>query len=170
MTFTQNELKGTLWIFVACLKHVKASVEGGFAQLQVRGFGKSSTSVKKIKVGDVIAYYAPKKDLHKNSERVQEFVALGRVTREAYSIHRDDKNYSPFKLDVKYYRRAEPASIHNLLDRLDLTRNIGPNWGMALRRSKIKASRNDLRTIRDAMKVSKLKQRLRATSFRQADI
>jgi hypothetical protein len=138
----------TYWIGVAAREHVRAGVEGGFAQL---GHGKMS-AIGALRKGDWIVYYSPRTSLE-DGEKVQAFTSVGRVTSdEPYQV--DMRNgLKPYRVDVDYVDSAREAGIRTLLDQLELTRHLGNGWGIALRRSKIKISAVDFETIAQAMGV-----------------
>lgn len=139
----------TFWIGVACADHVRAGVEGGFAQL---GHGKH-VAVKTLRRGDWIAYYSPTSKMG-GGETIQAFTSIGRVTSdEAYQVEQG-RDFHPWRVDVAYEAKAEAAPIRPMLEQLDLTRAKGSRWRMAVRGSKAKASDADLRTIAKAMGVA----------------
>lgn len=138
----------TFWMGVASADHARAGRDGGFAQL---GHGKH-TAVKSLKRGDWIVYYSPKERLGQG-DAVQAFTTIGRVTSdEPYQVNQG-KNFAPFRVDVDYVKDAKFASIAPLLNKLDLTKDRGGNWGIAMRGSKSKLSASDMRTIALAMNV-----------------
>lgn len=138
----------TFWMGVASADHARAGRDGGFAQL---GHGKH-TAVKSLKRGDWIVYYSPKERLGQG-DAVQAFTTISRVTSdEPYQVNQG-KNFAPFRVDVDYVKDAKFASFTPLLNKLDLTKDRGAHWGIAMRRSKSKLSASDMRTIALAMNV-----------------
>ena len=136
------------WIGVAVAAHVRAAVNGGFAQL---GHGRHA-SVKALELDDWIVFYSPRENLDGN-EPVQAFTALGRVTsREPYlSDQVMTGGDRAWRVDVEYEEEAQPTSVRPLLDRLSMTRERGRHWGMAFRQSRVQATEEDLRIIAEAM-------------------
>ena len=136
----------TCWMGVACAEHARAGRDGGFAQL---GHGKHA-AVKSLKRGDWIVYYSPREGMGEG-EAVQAFTTIGRVTSdEPYQVEQS-AGFAPFRVDVDYMPDARPAPIKSLLDRLELTRERGSNWGIVMRGSKRKLSEHDMRVIAKAM-------------------
>ena len=134
------------WMGVACAEHTRAGRDGGFAQL---GHGKHA-AVKSLKRGDWIVYYSPREGMGEG-EAVQAFTTIGRVTSdEPYQVEQS-AGFAPFRVDVDYVSKAKPAPIKSLLDRLELTRERGSNWGIVMRGSKRKLSEHDMRMIAKAM-------------------
>lgn len=139
----------TFWIGVACSDHVRAGVEGGFAQL---GHGKH-VAVKNLERGDWIAYYSPTTKMD-GGDAVQAFTSIGQIVSDkAYHVEQGE-DFRPWRVDVAYETCAYPAPIPPLLEDLDLTRGKGSKWGMALRTSKAKGTDADLQTIAQAMDVT----------------
>ena len=134
------------WMGVACAEHTRAGRDGGFAQL---GHGKHA-AVKSLKRGDWIVYYSPREGMG-DGDVVQSFTTIGRVTSdEPYQIEQSAE-FAPFRVDVDYVSNARPAPIKPLLDRLELTKGRGANWGIVMRGSKRKLSEHDMRMIAKAM-------------------
>lgn len=137
------------WIGVASQDHVRAGVEGGFAQL---GHGKHS-AVRLLRKGDWIAYYSPREHMGEG-EPVQAFTAIGRIVSDApYESDMMMADHKAWRVDVEFNRKAEPALIRPILEDLDLTKDRGSKWGMAFRRSKAEVSRADMERIGRAMGV-----------------
>jgi hypothetical protein len=133
------------WLGIATLDHVKVGVEGGFCQL---GHGKAAP-IKRLSAGDWLVYYSPRAALDEG-EPVQAFTALGQVARgEPYAVEQR-KGFEPTRRNVRYRKRARPALIRPLLEKLELTRGKR-NWGMVLRRSLVEISEADFEVIRRAM-------------------
>ena len=134
------------WMGVACAEHTRAGRDGGFAQL---GHGKHA-AVKSLKRGDWIVYYSPREGMG-DGDVVQSFTTIGRVTSdEPYQIEQSAE-FAPFRVDVDYVSNARPAPIKPLLDRLELTKGRGANWGIVMRGSKRKLSEHDMRMTAKAM-------------------
>ena len=138
----------TCWMGVVCAEHARAGRDGGFAQL---GHGKHA-AVKSLKRGDWIVYYSPREGIG-DGDVVQSFTTIGRVTSdEPYQIEQS-AGFAPFRVDVDYASNAKPAPIKPLLDRLELTRERGANWGIVMRGSKRRVSEHDMPVIAKAMAV-----------------
>lgn len=136
------------WIGVAVKDHVITGVKGGFAQL---GHGKES-AVKGLRKGDWIAYYAPRTALD-GGDKVQAFTALGRVTSDTCYQVQVREGFAPFRVNVDYIG-AKDVPIHPLLELLNLTKDRGTGWGMAVRGSKIRTDIHDMALIAQGMGVS----------------
>lgn len=134
------------WIGIASLDHVQKGVEGGFCQL---GHGKAAP-IKRLSPGDWLIYYSPRTALE-GGEPVQAFTAIGEIAKaEPYAVVQG-MGFEPTRRDVRYRKRARPAPIRPLLEKLEITRDK-PNWGMVLRRSLLEISHEDFEIIRGAMK------------------
>lgn len=59
--------------------------------------------------------------------------------------------FKPFRVDVDYVQEAKLAPIAPLLEKLELTKGRGSNWGIVMRRSKSKLSPDDMRVIASEM-------------------
>ena len=130
------------WIGVASYDHVRAGVEGGFAQL---GHSKAS-ALKGLSKGDWIAYYSPRTQLE-GGKKVKAFTSIGQITSPSCYQAEGIGNFHPYRVDVDYQQQVELADIRPLLSTLELTKNRGVQWGLAFRRSKIKVCRGDFKTI-----------------------
>ena len=134
------------WIGVASLAHVKAGIDGGYAQL---GFGKRST-IAPLKSGDWIAFYSPRTEIE-DGNRVQAFTAIGRISSgDIYQVDLG-AGFKPFRLPCKYRKSARDAKVHPLLARLSVTRDDGDHWGVRFRQSRISITRTDMVRIASAM-------------------
>lgn len=134
----------TCWIGVASRDHVKAAIEGGFAQA---GHGKMAP-VKRLKRGDLLLYYSPRERLNAG-EQVQAFTAIGRVEDDEPHRAIQSECFEPFRRKVFYYQ-AQDAAIRPLLQELSLTRDQLA-WGMLFRRGLFKIDEEDFRIIARAM-------------------
>ena len=137
------------WIGVATGDHVKVGEENGFAQL---GHGKES-ALKGLKKDDWIVYYSPRNKLE-GGDTVQAFVSIGKITSDLPYKAEVNSDFKPYRVDVEYEKSADEASIRPLLDKLQLTRERGRNWGLVFRNSKIKADESDFKIIAKAMGVN----------------
>lgn len=137
----------TCWIGVASRDHVKAAIEGGFAQA---GHGKMAP-VKRLKRGDYILYYSPREGLNAG-EQVQAFTAIGQVEDDEPHRAVQSECFEPFRRKVFYFQ-AHDAAIRPLLEELNLTRGRSA-WGMLFRRGLFKIDEGDFRVIARAMSAS----------------
>lgn len=140
------ELNIQYWLGVACSEHAFAGRDMGIAQL---GHGKH-IAVKNLHKGDWIIYYSPKTKLA-GGEKGQSFTTIGKITSDQAYQTEQSQGFCPWRVDVDYIPTIKPVPIHFLLDELDLTKNRGSNWGMAVRTSKVKLSFHDFQIISQAM-------------------
>lgn len=140
-------MKPNHWIGVAVAEHIHAAVAGGFIQL---GHGKQAP-LKRLSPGDQIVLYATKQSLD-DGTAVNSFVAVGEIDDEEIRQVSQTDCFHPFRRGVTYDVSVNPVSIRPMLSELDLTKERGRHWGMALRQSLVKISENDFRTIIDRMK------------------
>ena len=136
------------WMGVASAQHARAGRDGGFAQL---GHGKH-IAVKSLKKGDWIVYYSPREGMGEG-DAVRAFTTIGRVTSESPYRVEQAMDFNPYRVDVEYLKDAKAALIRPLLDKLQLTRDHGDNWGIVMRGSKRRLEEEDMRQIADAMGV-----------------
>lgn len=130
---------------VAAAEHVERGIAGGFCML---GHGRHEL-VKRLSTGDWIAYYSPRRSLDPKSAEVRAFTAIGMI--ESGEPH--EREMAPQR--TGWYRRvrwlaATPAPVRPLLPNLSFVNDVA-HWGMAFRRSLIKASRDDIALIAEAM-------------------
>ncbi len=135
------------WLGVACADHARMGRDGGFAQL---GHGKHA-AIKALRQGDWIVYYAPTTALG-GGDKVQAFVTIGQVISDAPYLAEQAPGFRPYRVDVEYVP-AQEVPIRPLLGELELTRGLGPKWGMAVRGSKARLTATDMRMIAGAMGV-----------------
>ncbi|MEC7761023.1 MAG: EVE domain-containing protein [Pseudomonadota bacterium] len=137
------------WLGIAVSDHVRRGVDGGFAQL---GHGRME-AISPVKSGDWLVYYAPRERMD-GGDKVQAFVAVGRVLSEAAYQTEQVAGFHPWRVDIDYVSDAKPAPIRPLLEELDLTRGRGRAWGMAVRGSRLALTEADFRRIVRAMGVA----------------
>lgn len=132
------------WIGVAARAHVLKGQAEGFAQL---GHGKMAP-VKRLSIGDWIAYYAPREGMNEGAP-VQAFVAIGQVMGEMYQVEQAP-GFCPYRRDVRYITDAVEAPIRPLLSQLSFIPDER-HWGMPFRRGAFAISRDDFAVIARAM-------------------
>ncbi|MFD2306089.1 EVE domain-containing protein [Enterococcus termitis] len=99
------------WIGVASEDHVKIGKSGGFCQLC---HGKGAP-LNKMREGDWLIYYAPKKSLQ-SKEPCQQFVAIGQILAgEAYPFEMGP-DFIPFRKDVAYVDQVEAVPLKAVAD------------------------------------------------------
>lgn len=143
------------WIGVAARAHVLKGKAEGFAQL---GHGKHAP-VKRLRIGDWIAYYAPRERMGEGAA-VQAFVAIGRVTSEVYQVEQAP-GFCPYRRDVAYVPAAREVPIRPMLDDLSFIPDAR-HWGMVFRRGSFAVPERDFALISTAMGVT-LPQEVRLT-------
>lgn len=95
------------WIGVASLDHVKIGMQQGFCQVC---HGKKAP-LNRMKAGDYLFYYAPKKSFA-GKEQCQQFVAVGEIVSlgDAYQIEMYP-NFFPFRKDVHYIKPINNVTL-----------------------------------------------------------
>lgn len=132
------------WIIVASADHVARGVEGGFVQAC---HGKDAP-LRRIRTGETVIAYSPA-TVFGGKERLQAFTAIGTMReRVPYRVEMS-ATFHAFRSDVEW-RPSRPASIHPLLNRLDLTRGKR-HWGQAFRFGIVRISEADAGIIASAM-------------------
>lgn len=135
------------WIVVASADHVARGVEGGFVQAC---HGKDAP-LRRIRSRETVIAYSPT-TVFGGKERLQAFTAIGTIrAREPYRVQMS-ATFHASRSDVDW-RPSRPASIHPLLDRLELTRDKR-NWGHAFRFGILRISEVDAEIIASAMTAS----------------
>ena len=81
------------------------------------------------------------------------FTTIGRVTSDAPYRIEQAMDFNPYRVDVDYLENAKSAQIGPLLDELELTRELGANWGIVMRGPKRRLGAGDMRKIACAMGV-----------------
>lgn len=132
------------WIGVASRAHVRSGVAGGFCQL---GHGKHEP-VKRLKPGDLIAYYSPRETLQ-DGPPVQAFTAVGEVKEGEPYLAEMSPTFQAYRRDVAWWD-AEEAPIAPLLGRLSFIKDT-TKWGYPFRRGSFTVPREDFAVIAGAM-------------------
>jgi hypothetical protein len=132
------------WIAVACAEHVARGLEFGGMQVC---HGKGAP-LRRLHAGDRVAYYSPTTAMGGRDKR-HAFTAVGIVRDErVYEVDMGG-GFRPFRRDV-LWRPSVEAPIHNLLERLELTRGKR-NWGYAFRYGLLSVLDDDMDAILEAM-------------------
>ena len=132
------------WIAVASVDHLARGKAGGFMQVN---HGKQGP-LKRIKKGDVVAYYSPLK-IYGGAEKLRAFTGLGHITSELPYQGDMGDGFKPFRHDVTWHKSCD-APIEPLLQLLEFTKGK-TNWGYQFRFGLFEISETDLRTIATAM-------------------
>ncbi|MFT4148973.1 MAG: EVE domain-containing protein [Paracoccaceae bacterium] len=132
------------WIAVASADHVVLGRAGGFMQVN---HGKAAP-LRRIAPGDRIAYYSSVQTYGTNTP-LRAFTAIGRVRQGEVYQGVMASGSTAFRRDVDWFD-ANPAPIHPLLDRLELTAGRR-NWGYAFRFGLVRVSEADMDVIAAAM-------------------
>lgn len=135
------------WIGVAARAHVRRGVAGGFCQL---GHGKAAP-VRRLKPGDLIAYYSPTEEL-RGGDKVQAFTAIGRIRPgepyEADALVMADGRPAT-RRDVEWFEAAE-TPIRPLVPALSFIRDK-TRWAAPFRFGVVRVPFADFRLIAAAM-------------------
>ncbi|MGX7244291.1 EVE domain-containing protein [Enterococcus quebecensis] len=99
------------WIGVASKDHVNRGVAGGFCQLC---HGKSAP-LNRMKEGDWLIYYAPKKRF-KSKEPCQQFIALGQILAGDAYLFEMAPDFVPFRKNVAFVKNSEAISLQAVAD------------------------------------------------------
>lgn len=132
------------YIAVASKDHIKNGVEGGFMQAN---HGKS-TSLKKLRTGDWIIFYSPKKYFEKE-DKCQCFTAIGEIEDEELYEGVMSAGFHPFRRNVKFYE-SEEISIIPLIEQLDFILDK-KKWGFSFRFGFLEISEKDFLFIKSKM-------------------
>lgn len=132
------------WIAVASADHVARGRAEGFCQVC---HGKAGP-LRRMRPGDVVIYYAPVRRFG-GRERLQAFVALGRIAEGEVYAGQMGGGFTPHRRDV-IWEPAQEAPIAPLLSRLSFTAGRG-NWGMPFRWGLFEISPADAAVIAQAM-------------------
>ncbi len=137
------------WMGIACSQHAFAGRDGKFAQL---GHGKKS-AISGLKKGDWIVYYSPREEID-GGTLVQAFTTIGQITSDRPYQADQTMGFHPYRVDVNFVLEAELAPIRPLLEKLELTKGRGQNWGIVMRGAKRKLSKPDFQKIALAMRIT----------------
>ena len=132
------------WIAVASADHLARGKAGGFMQVN---HGKQAP-LKRIKKGDVVAYYSPLKT-YGGTEKLRAFTGLGLIASEVPYQGDMGEGFKPFRHDVTWLKTRD-AAIEPLLQHLEFTKGK-TNWGYQFRLGLFEISETDLKTIATAM-------------------
>jgi hypothetical protein len=132
------------WVAVASADHVARGRKGGFIQVS---HGKAAP-LRRIGPGDRVVYYSPVTTMGER-DGLKSFTALGVVKPGDVYLADMGGGFKPFRRDVRW-RRARPAPIEPLLDKLELSAGKR-NWGYQFRFGLLAISQRDFRIIAKAM-------------------
>ena len=138
-------LDSRCWVAVVPKVGVDRCVEGGFAMF---GHGRFDL-MKRTRAGDWLAYYSPRTVL-KVGKEVRAFTAIGRFTaREPYEVEIDDGRVA-WRRDIRFEKKARPADVYPLLDRLSFIKDR-EHWGLFFHRSLFSVGQDDFQLITRSM-------------------
>lgn len=132
------------YIAVASKDHIERGVEGGFMQAN---HGKS-TSLKRLRTGDGIIFYSPKRYFEKD-EKCQCFTAIGEVKDEEVYQGVMSAGFNPFRRNIHFYDSKE-TSIIPLIDELDFIVDK-KRWGFSFRFGFLEILEKDFQFIKSKM-------------------
>lgn len=135
------------WVNTISRGHVCAGVAGGFTQA---GHGKAS-ALKRLSVGDWIAFYSPKTSL-RGGEPLQAFTALGRVADEELYQVEMAPGFVPWRRNLEFVACKE-TPIRPLIDSLSFVKNK-QRWGYVFRFGLFEIPCRDFDVIKSAMRAS----------------
>lgn len=138
------------WIGVASEEHVARGMAGGFCQLC---HGKAQ-ALKRMRQGDWIIYYSPRKKFSPNSSAelkdvCQKFTAIGRVAGDEVYAFEMAPGFIPFRRDVDFLP-AQAIDIRPLIHQLNFIQNKS-RWGYAFRFGHLEISQADFELIASGM-------------------
>ncbi len=145
------------WIGSATRDHVLRGVEGGFCQL---GHGRPE-ALRRMCRGDWIAYYSGR-DSWESGTPCQRFTAIGRIAGEDVYQVTVDKQFHPFRRDVRFCRARE-IEIQPLIPKLSFIKNK-KHWGLPFRRGYLQVSESDFRRVAEEMLGKKFSPAMRCRS------
>ena len=131
-------------ITVASADHAAVGLAQGFVQVS---HGKSAP-LRRIRPGDVVAFYSPVQ-VYGSRDGLQSFTALGRVQPGEPYQGRMDGGFCPFRRDVAWWP-ARPVRIGLLRERLSFTAGK-TNRGAPLRFGLLRVEDADMAIIAAAM-------------------
>jgi hypothetical protein len=134
------------WICVASANHVARGRAEGFCQVN---HGKSAP-LRRMRPGDRVIYYAPVR-VYGGRDRLQAFVAHGRIAEGEVYQGQMGEGFSPFRRDVLWDDVRE-VPIAPMLAHLSFTAGR-VNWGQPFRWGVFEIAEPDARLIAEAMGV-----------------
>ena len=132
------------WIGVACRRHVRLGIAGGFCQL-CHGKGQP---LRKMKKGDWLIYYSPRETLDSPAS-CQQFTAIGELTGDTVYPFAMAPGFTPYRRDVRFLP-AQDVQIRPLIDRLSFIPDK-THWGHVFRYGHLQIPRADFMQIAQAM-------------------
>ena len=132
------------WVITASADHAAHGQAEGIVQAC---HGKTAP-LRRMRPGDGVVIYSPRM-LMRGGAPVMAFTAIGRLAEGEAWQHDMGGGFVPWRRGV-IWQQAQPAPVHPLLDRLDLTRGQA-SWGMAFRYGHREMSRHDFRVIARVM-------------------
>ncbi|NOT78490.1 MAG: EVE domain-containing protein [Bacteriovoracaceae bacterium] len=132
------------WLGVVSKEHVLIGKMEGFAQVC---HGKRAP-LAQMKKDDWLIYYSPGNKMGKSD--LQAFTAIGRVPDDHVFQFKMFENFIPYRRKINY-KLAKEVSLLSIKSKLEFTQE--KNWGYQLRRGLVELSKEDYKTIANAMEV-----------------
>jgi len=116
------------------------------------------TDIDKMKVGDVVVFYIPKKAIDSSSSneasKIQTFQGIAKITSETFSSDEPiwrtlDNDTFPHRKKIEFIDTALNTPIRPLIERLSFVTNTAW-WALPLRRGYVEINRTDLDVIRES--------------------
>ncbi|MGI9155331.1 MAG: EVE domain-containing protein [Marmoricola sp.] len=135
------------WVNTVSLEHVELGVAGGFTQAD---HGRA-TRLRKLAVGDGIAFYSPRTAMRSGAP-LQRLTAVGTVTgKEPYQVE-ISTHFHPWRLRVDFEKTGQ-ADVRPILDDLGFVTDK-QHWGMPFRRGLFEIPADDFAVIVEAMRAA----------------
>ena len=132
------------WVNTVSREHVLIGAAGGFTQAD----HGSSTRLRRLGRGDVLAFYSPRTAM-RGGDPLQRFTAIGVIADdEPYQVQMTE-TFRPWRrrLDIL---GSDEADAKPLVDRLSFVKDP-QRWGLPFRRGLFEVPAADLQVIADAM-------------------
>jgi hypothetical protein len=136
------------WINTVSREHVMAGVAGGFTQAD---HGRN-TRLKRLAVGDRIAFYSPR-TAYPDGAPLQQFTALGTVTGDDVYQVRMREDFHPWRRTVAFDATLHAADVRPLVERLSFIADPR-RWGYPFRRGLFEVPEADFAVVEAAMRAS----------------
>jgi hypothetical protein len=132
------------WIIVASKDHVKTGIKQGIAQAC---HGKYAP-LKRMRKDDFVVYYSGKQTMGE-TEKCQEFTAIGKVKDDEVYQFQMTEDFCPSRRDIDFFESTD-ISIFPLIYELNFIENK-TSWGYPFRFGFFEISKHDFELISSLM-------------------